>query len=91
VETRTDFWRGGALDRPDSIACIAQTHVFRTTYSWCGRYIQPEFHFLGVDHAVNNMQGGGRSLPCRECVRVLVALLDQPELYDEEHCDDNGL
>ncbi|MBA1366799.1 hypothetical protein [Burkholderia gladioli] len=62
----------------DYVHCIGRTHVDFYGQSWCGRNIRSEFHFLDLDHAVENNRQGGRLVPCPACVAAATAYLASP-------------
>lgn len=64
--------------RHDYVRCIGRTHRDFYGQSWCGRNIRPEFHFLDLDHAVENNRQGGRLVPCPACVAAATAYLASP-------------
>ncbi|MBW5285982.1 hypothetical protein [Burkholderia gladioli] len=64
--------------RHDYVHCIGRTHRDFYGQSWCGRNIRSEFHFLDLDHAVENNRQGGRLVPCAACVAAATAYFASP-------------
>lgn len=61
-------------DRPEWIACIADTRADLKTKMLCGRWVEG-FSFLDIDHAANEGRRKGRLVPCPECRDVAIAAL----------------
>lgn len=62
-------------ERKDWIKCIAHTHQARAGYSWCGRFVHTEFHFVDLDHAAYERLNQGRLVPCTKCMARAVEAL----------------
>jgi len=55
------------------------SNITKTQISYCGQNISMEFHFVDVTHAVCERQTKGRLLPCPECKRIVIDLLNNEE------------
>lgn len=61
--------------RPDYVTCVAHTHAHKKNESWCGRFVNTEFHFQNIDHAAYNAMNEGRLLVCPECHKKIIETL----------------
>lgn len=62
-------------DRPEYMKCIRRSHADHRAESWCGRLVNEEFVFDGLDHAAENGLQQGRLVACPQCVEVASAAL----------------
>lgn len=56
------------MERLDHVKCIQRSHADFAGRSWCGRNITGEWHFMSIDHAVENCASEGRLLSCENCM-----------------------
>lgn len=63
----------------DYISHIKHTAPALKDKYWCGRKVTPEFAFMDIDHATYNRVRKGRLLPCKQCVRKIVRLLQSED------------
>lgn len=64
------------MDRPDYMHCIGDIHK----KSYCeGKDLSWEWHFLDIEHAISNFNGGGRLVACPDCVVEMMHILVQLE------------
>lgn len=63
----------------DYINHILQTSKDKEHLAWCGKKLYGEFVFVDIDHAVYNNINGGRLLPCKKCVSVIIKHLQNNE------------
>lgn len=47
--------------------------------SYCGEDLSMQFHFVDVTHAVCERQTRGRLLPCPECKKIVIELLNNED------------
>lgn len=58
---------------------VRTSFMQRKSISFCGKSIEQEFHFEHANHAIVERQSKGRLLPCPDCRKIIIDLLNSEE------------
>lgn len=64
-------------NRPDWVCCIEDTRADREGKTLCGKTVDFDFTFTGVDHWFQNGAQDGRLVGCPDCVKIVRGVVNK--------------